>query len=109
MEVVDSGNIDKFFYRVSWYHKKLKKVFFGSWQKFHLDKNSYEWIELQNKKYSECYHWMEGCLLKDEETFNSLVNDTKRLHKNIDCFTINQKKINIVDISSNVLDTFVYM
>ena len=109
MEVVDSINIDKFFYRVSWYHKKLKQVFFGSWQKFDLDKNNFEWIELQNKKYNECFHWMEGCLLKDSETFHDLVKDVKRIHKNIDSFTVNQKKINIVDISSNLLDTYVYM
>ena len=108
MEVVDGKNIDKFFYRVCWYHKKIRKVFYGSWNKFNLGEENKKWIMKQNKKYPECYYWMEGYLLNDRENYLDLDNEDK-IYKNIEYFNINQDVVEILDSSENVVDRFFYL
>ena len=105
MEVVNSGNIDKFFYRVCWYHKILKKRYSGSWKKYDINKNNNEWIKEQNVKYIDCYYWLEGVLLKDGENYHDLMNSSE-IFKNIECFDIKCSTIKIVDNSDNEIDIF---
>ena len=109
MEVVDSVSIDKFFYRVCWYHKILKKIYSGSWHKFNIEKENNEWLMKQNKKYPDCHYWLEGYILKPGENYDDLMQRENDVFKNIEVFLIKQNVMKVIDISSNVLDTFVYL
>ena len=106
MEVVDGKNVHNFFYRVCWYHKILKKRYSGSWQKFDINKNNNEWINQQNKKYIDCYYWLEGVILKDGENYNDIADSKNLLFKNIECFDIKCSTVKIIDNSHNKVDIF---
>lgn len=106
MEVVDGKNIDKFFYRVCWYHKVLGRVLYGSWNKFNLEKENKKWLFKQNKKYPECYYWMEGYILKRGENYTDLIESKEKVYKNIEHFNINQETVEILDVSENIVDRF---
>lgn len=109
MEEINSSNIDNFFYRVCWYHKILKQVLYGSWNKFNLKKENDTWLVKQNKKYPECYYWMEGYILERRENYTDLVRNKDKIYKNLEYFKIKKETVEIIDISENVVERFFYL
>ena len=107
MEIINKDNMNRFFYRICWFHKVIRRNYFGSWHLYKPDKDIFRWIDKQNVNYPECKYWLEGHLLKAEDNYHNLENSENKPFKNIECFDIQIKKIKVVDLSQNNFETFV--
>lgn len=106
MEIINKDNVKHFFYRICWFHKIIKQNYFGSWHLYKPENDIFEWIKKQNVNYPECRYWLEAHLLKDGENYHDFENNDSKPFKNIECFDIQIKKIKVIDVSQNHLETF---